>query len=256
MKTIFSEVLKASRLLVPTKKLRFQFAILVLIAAAIPISELLVAKLFTDLVVEGSSRSVTENVVSVGLFAILFLITRVANFLQKTYRVKFFDKSFDADDREKSKYKESWEWALGLELVNVLTFLTQLGVMVLFFFALSPLFALGNIFMMLAVLQIMGWQFRKQLAVQMDFREKRIKKENVEPAERLGSRIQSAEIATLFASVAVITMLGVLVVLSINGLVSLANAIVLFLGMRLQNTTFSSLSSGLMRFARAKANSL
>ncbi len=256
MKTIARELARATKLLIPTNKLRAQLFLLVLIAAAIPVSELLVAKLFADLVIEGAKRSLTENLISISLFAGLFVTTRVANYLQKTYRVKFFDKSFDADDRERTLSKESWEWALALEMVNVLTFFTQLAVIVIFFFALSPWFALGNLVLIALVIQIMGVQFKKQLKTQAEFVEKRRNKEKVKPADRLGSRIQSAEFATLLSSVAVVLMLAVLVVMSIESVVSIANAIVLFLGMRLQNTTFASLSSGLMRFARARANSV
>jgi len=50
-------------------------------------------------------------------------------------------------------------------------------------------------------------------------------------------------------------LFAILIWLSIDGQISLANTIVFFLGLRLQNTTFSSVSSSLMRFARAKANS-
>lgn len=54
MKTIARELARATKLLIPTNKLRAQLFLLVLIAAAIPVSELLVAKLFADLVIEGA----------------------------------------------------------------------------------------------------------------------------------------------------------------------------------------------------------
>jgi hypothetical protein len=57
------------------------------------------------------------------------------------------------------------------------------------------------------------------------------------------------------ASFGVVILLGVLIWFSLEGWVSLSNAIVLFLALRIQNTTFRSVSSSLMRFARAKANS-
>ncbi|MGA1024511.1 MAG: hypothetical protein ACO3S8_07510, partial [Aquiluna sp.] len=79
--------------------------------------------------------------------------------------------------------------------------------------------------------------------------------EIVTPAERLGTRIQQAEFGTLLASFGVVVLFAILIWLSIEGQISLANTIVFFLGLRLQNTTFSSVSSALMRFARAKANS-
>jgi hypothetical protein len=85
--------------------------------------------------------------------------------------------------------------------------------------------------------------------------QKRRDKEIVTPAERLGTRIQQAEFGTLLASFGVVVLFAILIWLSIEGQISLANTIVFFLGLRLQNTTFSSVSSSLMRFARAKANS-
>ena len=255
MKKIFQELLSSSRLLVPKGKYRTQLVLLVLIAAAIPVTELLVAKLFTDLVIDGASMSTVQLLISVAIFGLLFISTRTANYLQKTYRVKFFDKAFGADTREKSKTKESWEWAMGLELVNVLSFLTQLFVIASFLFVLSPIFAGLNLLLILIVLQVMGVLFKRQLKKQRGFVEKKRAKKDVTPAERLGSRIQQAEIGTLIASFGVVLLLGVLIWFSIDGLVSLSNAIVLFLGLRLQNTTFSSVSSSLMRFARAKANS-
>lgn len=255
MKKIATELWKSSRLLVPKGRYRWQLILLVIIAAAIPVTELLVAKLFTDLVVDGASRPISEIVIAVVIFAVLFASTRIANYAQKTYRVKFFDKAFGADTREKSSTKESWEWAMGLELVNVLSFLTQLFVIAGFFFFLNPLFAGLNLILILIVLQVMGVLFKRQLKKQRGYVEKKRAKQTVTPAERLGSRIQQAEFATLLASFGVVILMGVLIWLSIQGVVNLSNTIVFFLGLRLQNTTFSSVSSALMRFARAKANS-
>jgi 1,4-dihydroxy-2-naphthoate octaprenyltransferase len=101
----------------------------------------------------------------------------------------------------------------------------------------------------------MGRAFGFQLKTQREFVEKRRAKEKVTPAERLGSRIKSAEFVTLLGSFFIVTLMVLLVVFSINGMVTLSTTIVFFLGLRLMNTTFSSISSALMRFARAKANS-
>jgi hypothetical protein len=251
---MFKSLLGSSRLLVP-RGYRFQLVLLVGLGAAIPVSELLVAKLFTDLIVEGASRPVWEIVLSVGLFALLYAITRLANYLQKTYRVTFFDKAFGADARDKSKFNESWEWAMALELVNLWSFLTQLVVMAIFFFALNPVFAGINLLYILIVLQVMGILFNRQFNKQRSFVQKKRAKVEVTPAEKLGSRIQQAELGTLVASFGAVVVFIVLIHLGITGFISLANTIVLFLGLRLQNTSFSSVSSTLMRFARAKANS-
>jgi hypothetical protein len=255
LRAIFTQLYSATKLLVPTKRYRWQLMLLVLIAAMIPVTELLVTKLFTDLVINGNSRPISEIVLQLVLFAILFVSTRIVNYLQKTYRVKFFDKAFGADTREKSSTKESWEWAMGLELVNALSFITQILVIASFLIVLSPNFGLLNMVLIALVLQLMGVLFKRQLKKQRGFVEKKRAKKTVTPAERLGSRIQQAEFATLMASFGVVVLLAVLIWFSLEGWVSLSNAIVLFLALRIQNTTFSSVSSSLMRFARAKANS-
>jgi hypothetical protein len=255
LRTIFTQLFAATKLLVPTKRHRWQLMLLVLIAAMIPVTELLVAKLFTDLVIAGNSKPIAEIILQLLLFAVLFVSTRIANYLQKTYRVKFFDKAFGADTREKSSTKESWEWAMGLELVNALSFITQMFVIASMLIVLTPNFGLLNLLLIVLVLQLMGVIFKRQLKKQRGFVEKKRAKKTVTPAERLGSRIQQAEFATLMASFGVVVLLGVLIWFSLEGWVSLSNAIVLFLALRIQNTTFSSVSSSLMRFARAKANS-
>ena len=144
---------------------------------------------------------------------------------------------------------------MALELVNVLSFLTQMLVIATFFFFLSPGFAAMNLAFILLVLQVMGVLFVRQFKTQRGFVQKRRAKETITPAEKLGTRIQQAEFGTLLASFGVVILFAVLIWLSIQGQISLANTIVFFLGLRLQNTTFSSVSSSLMRFARAKANS-
>ena len=144
---------------------------------------------------------------------------------------------------------------MGLELVNVLSLLTQLFVIGGFFFLLNPAFAGINLVLILVVLQVVGVLFKRQLKKQRGFVEKKRAKKLVTPAERLGSRIQQAEFGTLLASFGVVLLMGALIWFSIEGMISLSNTIVFFLGLRLQNTTFSSVSSSLMRFARAKANS-
>ncbi len=142
MKRMAIELFSSARLLLPTRRFRWQLLLLVLIAAAIPVTELLVAKLFTDLVIDGANRSLLELGFSVSIFAALFIATRIANYIQKTYRVKFFDRAFGADTRERSSQKESWEWAMALELVNVFSFITQLIVISGFFFAYFACFGL------------------------------------------------------------------------------------------------------------------
>lgn len=254
MKRIAIELFGSAKLILPTRKFRWGFSLLVILAAMIPVTELLVIKLFTDIVIDGSDMSVVNLVISVILVSILFVITRIANYFQKNYRVKFFDKSFESDDRERSSIKESWEWAMAMELVNVLSFIVQIFVISMFFFVLNWEFALPVLISALVVFEIFGRYFRQQQIIQRGFVEKRRAKEEVRPADRLGSRIQSAEFVTLLASIFTVVLIGILIFFGVYGITELSNTIVFFLGLRLLNTTYGSLAGSLMRFARAKAN--
>jgi hypothetical protein len=49
--------------------------------------------------------------------------------------------------------------------------------------------------------------------------------------------------------------LGLLNYLSYQGEISPSNTVVLFFGLRMQNSSLSSISTGLMRFARARTHS-
>jgi hypothetical protein len=106
----------------------------------------------------------------------------------------------------------------------------------------------------LAALHIIGVIFGRQLHQQNKFYWARKVKKDVAAATRVGSRVKSGEIGTLFASGGMVLLMAFLLVLSLNGLASPSNLIVLFLGARMQNSTLSQISSGLMRFARASAN--
>ena len=156
MKKIAIEVFGSAKLILPNRRFRLQFAFLVLLAALIPVTELLVIKLFTDLVIDGGNMEIATLAFSILGVSALFVTTRVVNYIQKTYRVKFFDKSFEADDRERSSTKEAWEWAMAMELVNVLSFITQILVIAGFFFALNWEFAIIVLIAALIVFEIFG----------------------------------------------------------------------------------------------------
>lgn len=50
----------------------------------------------------------------------------MAHYAQRTYRVTFFEAVFRSADRAHPAHIEGWQWALGPELVTVLTCLTQM----------------------------------------------------------------------------------------------------------------------------------
>lgn len=252
---LFKSLHNTYDLLIPKGRDRGMLLFLVALGAFIPVTELFVTKLFTDVITKERDGADLRLVVGeVVLFFVLFLATRIAHYAQRIYRVQFFDKVFRKAGRKGEGATASWEWALGLELVNVLSFATQLVVIASFFVWLAPIYGALNILLVIILLEVVSRLFRHQMAAQKRYVEQRQQKVLVPAYDKLRSRIMSAEIGTLISSVGVVILLAGLIVMSINGLVDISTTVVLFLGARLQNGTVASLSGAVMRYARAVAN--
>lgn len=254
MRSIAKELITAFRDLFPRGKHSIYLLGLVLIAAIIPVTELFITKLFTDLIIHASKYTTNHIIFQVALFFGLFALTRAAHFGHKVYRVRVFDKAFKGYDKERSKQKESWEWALAFELSTVLGALTQLLIFASFFAYLNPLFGGVNFVVMLGSLHVIGVIFGRQVHQQKKFFWAKQKQKDVEASTRVGSRIKSGEIGTLMASLGMVLLMGFLIALSLTGYAAASDVIVLFLGARMQNSTMSQISTSLMRFARARVN--
>jgi hypothetical protein len=107
----------------------------------------------------------------------------------------------------------------------------------------------------LAIFQVYGKLFSNQLDAQRGFLEAKRNKELITNAVRIGSRIKSGEIGILISGIAMLILLAVLIYFSYIGGISTSNTIVLFFGLKMQNSNFSNISTALMRFARARTNS-
>lgn len=255
MLIVVKELSYAVKTLFTTTRDRFILLSLVLIAAMISVSELAVAKLFTDIIGIEKSMSKTNLIILVIGFFLFYGITKAGQFLQRVYKVKFFDNAFKASNTEVPSSKENWRWSLAFELTNILSTCTQLGVIILFFTYLSWQFALINILIVLAIFQVYGKLFSSQLDAQRGFVVARKNKELITNAVRIGTRIKSGEIGILISGIAMLILLAVLIYFSYIGGITTPNTIVLFFGLKMQNSNFSNIATALMRFARARTNS-
>jgi hypothetical protein len=255
MLIVVKELVYAVKTLFTTTRDRLILLGLVLIAVMISVSELAVAKLFTDIIGFEKSMDTTNLIILIIGFFLFFGITKAGHFLQRVYKVKFFDKAFKASSAEVHASKENWRWSLAFELTNILSTCTQLGAIILFFAYLSWPFAIVNILVVLAIFQVYGKLFSNQLDAQRGFLEAKRNKELITNAVRIGSRIKSGEIGILISGIAMLILLAVLIYFSYIGGISTANTIVLFFGLKMQNSNFSNISTALMRFARARTNS-
>ena len=255
MLIVVKELVYAVKTLFTTTRDRLILLGLVLIAAMISVSELAVAKLFTDIIGFEKSMDTTNLIILIVGFFLFFGITKAGHFLQRVYKVKFFDKAFKASSAEVHASKENWRWSLAFELTNILSTCTQLGAIILFFAYLSWPFAIVNILVVLAIFQVYGNLFSGQLDAQRGFIVAKKNKELITIAVRIGTRIKSGEIGILISGIAMLILLAVLIYFSYIGGISKANTIVLFFGLKMQNSNFSNISTALMRFARARTNS-
>jgi hypothetical protein len=255
MKVILWNLRKSLLELFPNNKLRLILISLSLLAASISVSELLVAKFFTEIILHEGELSRTELIIFVVSFFLFYGITRLGQFFQRIYRLRVFEKAFKASDSEITNFQDNWRWSLAIELTNILATLTQLGVVVIFFIYFNPVFGLVDLIIVLIVLQLVGRIFAKQIKEQRNFANARKLKKKVSPADKFRTRIKSGEVGILYSGVAMIILLGLLLYLSYQGEISPANTVVLFFGLRLQNSGLSSMSTSLMRFARARTHS-
>jgi hypothetical protein len=255
MLTIVNQLRLALLELFTTTKYRVILISLVLIAAFISVSELAVAKLFTSIILHEGTLSQTKLILFVGAFFLFFGGTRAGHFLQRIYRVNVFDKAFKASNLETTGAKENWRWSLAFELTNLLSTFTQLGVIVIFFTYFNWIFGVINIVILLLVFEVYGRLFKHQMEAQRGFVVARKNKTPIANVVRIGTRIKSGETGILLSGIAMILLLAALIYLSYNGDITKANTVVLFFGLRMQNSNLSNISTGLMRFARARTHS-
>ena len=241
--------------LFPNTKYRLILIVLVLTAAFISVSELAVAKLFTQIILHEDELSRNQIILYVLGFFLFFGGTRAGHYFQRIYRVNVFDRAFKASDEQINRVKENWRWSLAFELTTLLSILMQTGVIIIFFTFLNWKFGLLNIVVVMVIFQILGTIFRKQLKSQRGFVKAKIRKEYIPNSVKIGTRIRSGETGILLSGLAMLILFGALIALSFTGEISPSNTVVVFFGLRMQSSSLSNISSGLMRFARARTHS-
>ena len=246
---IAREMIAGFRHLFPHGRFRWILVALSLVAAAISVSELLVMKFFATLVLHEGDFDRSVLIWAIIGFFLFFVVTRVGQFFQRNYRVKALASAFRAIGKEKTTKEENREWAMAFELTNVLSQGTQLIAILGFFLLLNPMIAVFNSVILVVILQAVGAIFRKQLSVHAQLNAPEPGKK-VKPDQRHGARIRAAETGALVSGGGMLVLLGFLLYLSINGEITPANTLVIFLGARLQNSVINNSSQALMRYAR------
>jgi hypothetical protein len=251
---LIKQVLTTFRKLFPKGVHRNRAIWLAGIATIVPLTQLFVIRIFSSMIMHGQHESLLHTAFNFCLFFLLFGLSHLATYWQKTYRVKVFNAALSSRGGWRSKMTESWDWALSFETNNLLHTLTQVLVLAVYFIIVYWKAGLVNFILILLTMLFIKNMFKKQVAVQEGFALAQKKKEEITAFARVGSRIKSAEMATLVASAGFVISLAVLLLFTFfDPTFPPADAVLLFLGFRMQNSNMGQTSSSLMRFARAKA---
>ena len=228
---------------------------LVVFGALVSAAEMLTAKLFSDIILPtGSTARPLEDTILLAVgFLVVFGGLRVLNYGQSVYRVNVFEKAFHGRE-ESSGSEESWRWATAMELTSILSMSARIVVIAAILFFLSPAFGIANVVVMLAIAEVMGASLRRQFLTQQGFRDQQKAKNPASPAEKVRARIKAGELSALLASLGVMLLMGILIVFVVLGTVEAGPALVMFLAIRMMGQMYSGISTGLMRFARARVH--
>jgi hypothetical protein len=252
---LISQILKTFMKLFPKGKHRNRAILLAMIATIVPLSQLFIIQIFTHAILHGDKSNIGKIIETFALFFGLFAVSHLATYWQKTYRVTVFNDAMKARGGWRSKSTESWVWALSFETNNLVHTFTQVFVLAGFFIWVNWQAGLINLALVFLTLEVIRILFQRQLVTQDEYTLASKLKKPVDNMIKVSTRIKSAEIGTLVANAAFIAALAALLVLSYMNKVNATDAVLLFLGFRMQNTNLAQTSSSLMRFARAKANS-
>lgn len=253
---MLGHLLAAFRGMFTTRRSRVAVGLLIVVTAGIPAAEMLVLRLFSSLIIEGPetfTRETGQTIVKIGFFFVAFAATRVAHHLVRLGRVRVFREGLEASGRKLSHSQESWEWALAFELSAVLVGLVQAVMFSALFLFIDWPTGLLNVVVCVIVVAILSAIYRRQLHLQKDYIKMGSRPGSVAISERVGGRIRDAEFGAILASVAMVVVLVCMLLRTLSGEISSADAIVLFLALRLLSGQLGTISAGIMRFARASA---
>lgn len=253
---MLGHLLTALTRLFPSRWARVEVLGLVLVMAAVPIIEMLVIRLFSDLVIHGPQqlRQGGDRVtLSVLVFFAALALARALHHVVRIARVNVFRRRFEQLEATRSASRQSWDWALALELSGVLVSIVQTVAFCLLFVAFDLPVALVNVAVVVAVLAVVGRLYARELGRQQGYVTMGSRPGSTPINERVGGRIRIAELGALLGSAGMAVVLVVVLVRTLRGEVSSSDAIVFFLGLRLLYGQLGVYSAGIMRFARAAA---
>ena len=244
------ELWSATKDLFPSKRHLRMVMGLVTLATIVSISELLLAKLFSDLILPSEPRSSSNLIILSVIFLGVFGLLRIINFVREYYRLNIFEKALTEDSG--SKFANSWKWATAMELTALLTIVGRFVFISILLFYFSIPFALCNLILSVILFQTFALQMKRQYIEQRKFRKLQLEKKPVTNAEKVKTRILAGESISLISAFGMLLMFGALILFSTKDVIEPTIAFTLFIALRMIGQIYSGFSSGLMRYVRAR----
>jgi hypothetical protein len=253
---MFGDFFRAFAQLFSHGRSRLEISGLLFTMAMLPVSELVVTRMFSHLIINGPHRYQTDPdgvVRSAVIFFVAFALARALHHVVRLSRVRVFRRGFDNSGEKRAASQEAWSWAAAFELSTALVALIQLAAFCILFSFVDLGSGLANVVIVSAVLALIASIYRRQLNHQVRYLTEGHRAGSTTIGDRVGKRIRDAELGAVVASLAMAFSLGVVLYRALKGQVAGADAIVLFIGLRMMYSQVGNLSASAMRFARVKA---
>lgn len=258
---MFRDFFSAFADLFTARRSRLEVSGLLLTLAMLPVSELLVMRMFSHLILDGPERYRSDPdgvAVSAAVFFGAFALSRAIHHVVRLNRVRVFRRGFETSavsraGVRKDAQKEAWTWAAAFELSTAMVSLIQVAAFCGLFLWLDPWFGLTNIAVVAGVLALVAGIYGRQLRHQVLYLAEGGKPGATAVGDRVGKRVRDAELGAVVASLAMAASLTLVLYRTVRGGIGGADAIVLFLGLRMMFSQVGNLSASAMRFARVRA---
>ena len=248
---ITRDIASGFRKLFPVRRDRRVVSGLVVLAAVVSFAELAAAQLFAVLILPSTDRSGAMTALLIAVFLAVFGGLRVVNYAREMYRINVFERALA--DSGISKVSDSWRWAMAMEVTQILSTMGRIAVVAAAALYLAPLYGLAVVVVVALVGVWVSLLYRRHGVAQREFRAAQLAYQSVDNATKVRTRIRAGETASLGGYLGVVLLLGLLLVLIINGLIDPGPGIVLFLASRMLAGALTEVSKALMRYARARA---
>lgn len=253
---MFQHLVTAFSRLFTTRRSRLAVGGLILFTAALPPVEMVVLRMFTRLIINGPSKGAAESpssLLRLAAFLALLLATRLSTHMIKLVRVRVFRRGFDESGFDRRMNEESWEWSMAFELSAVTVSMIQIIIFAVLLAVIDWPTAVLSALLNAGAIGVLAVLYRRQFEQQLDYVSTGSRPGSVAIAQRVGGRIRDAEIGAVLASAAMAASLVGMLMRTLHGAVSSADAVVLFLSLQRVAGQLGTISSGVMRFARALA---